>query len=68
MQLPWLGEYMADRSGIYNANAYRIAMQNTKYNTDGKATITADDEWASKSEWDDMLEQLKKERSEKTLK
>ena len=45
MQLPWLGEYMADRSGIYNANAYRIAMQNTKYNTDGKATITADDEW-----------------------
>lgn len=54
--------YPTMRSSIYNANAYRLAMQNTKYNTDGKATISADDEWASESEWDDMLEQLKKER------
>ncbi len=50
------------KSGMYDAKAYRLAMQNTKYNADGKATISADDEWANESEWDEIFQQMKKER------
>ncbi len=50
------------KSGIYGAKAYHLAMKNTKYNTEGKAIISADDEWANESEWDDMFQQIKKER------
>lgn len=50
------------KSGVYGAKAYRLAMQNTKYNNEGKATISADDDWATESEWDDMFQQMKKER------
>ena len=50
------------KTGIYDAKAYRLAMRNTKYNDEGKATISADDEWAAESEWDDMCQQMKKER------
>lgn len=50
------------KNGVYGVNAYRIAMQNTKYNDEGKATISTDDEWAAESEWDDMFQQMKKER------
>lgn len=48
--------------GIYNNKAYKMAMENTKYNTEGKAVISSDDEWAEETEWDDMFEQMKKER------
>lgn len=48
--------------GIYGINAYKAAMENTKYNKDGKATVSSDDEWADETEWDDMFEQMKKER------
>ena len=48
--------------GIYGINAYKAAMENTKYNNDGKATVSSDDEWADETEWDDMFEQMKKER------
>lgn len=47
------------KSGVYGAKAYRLAMQNTKYNNEGKATISADDDWAAESEWDDMFQQMK---------
>ncbi len=50
------------KSSIYNAKAYNIAMGNTKYNSEGKATISADDEWANESEWEDVFQQIKKER------
>ncbi len=48
--------------GIYNNKAYKMAMKNTKYNTEGKAVISSDDEWIEETEWDDMFEQMKKER------
>lgn len=50
------------KSGIYGAKAYHIAMQNTKYNNEGKAVISADDDWAEESEWDDMFRKMQKER------
>lgn len=46
----------------YNKEAYRLAMENTKYNSDGKAVVSKDDEWRDESEWDDIYEQMKKER------
>lgn len=48
--------------GIYNNKAYKMAMENTKYNSEGKAVISSDDEWVEETEWDDMFEQIKKER------
>lgn len=48
------------KSGTYNAKAYRLAMQNTKYNADGKAVISADDEWVNESEWDDIFQKMKR--------
>ena len=48
--------------GIYNNKAYKIAMENTKYNNKGKAIFSSDDEWAEETEWDDIFEQMKKER------
>lgn len=49
-------------TGLYGLQAYKLAMQNTNYNKDGKATISSNDEWTEESEWDDMFEQMKKER------
>ena len=49
-------------AGIYGLQAYKLAMQNTNYNKEGKAVISSDDEWNGESEWDDMFEQMKKER------
>ena len=46
----------------YDEKAYQIAMNNTKYNADGKAIISKKDEWVDETEWDDMFEQMKKER------
>lgn len=45
--------------GIYNNKAYKMAMENTKYNDEGKAVISSDDEWAEETEWDDMFDQRK---------
>lgn len=50
------------KKSAYDAKAYRIALQNTKYNNDGKATISKDDDWAAETEWDDMFEEMKKTR------
>jgi len=49
-------------TGIYGLQAYKLAMQNTNYNNEGKAVISTDDEWNDETEWDDMFEQMKKER------
>ena len=49
-------------SGIYGAQAYRLAMQNTKYDRSGRAIISAKDEWADEDEWDDLFQQMSKER------
>ena len=49
-------------TGIYGLQAYKLAMQNTNYNKEGKAVISSADERNDESEWDDMFEQMKKER------
>lgn len=52
-------------TGIYGLQAYKLAMQNTNYNKEGKAVISSADEWNDESEWDDMFEQMKKEKGVK---
>lgn len=49
-------------TGIYGLQAYKLAMQNTQYDKFGKAVISSDDEWENETEWDDIFEQMKKER------
>lgn len=46
----------------FEPEAYQLAMKNTKYNQDGKAVISKNDEWREESEWEDLFEQMKKER------
>ena len=53
---------MKMKSGIYNKKACCLAMKNTKYNGDGKATISSSDDWVAEPEWDDMFRQMKKEK------
>ena len=48
--------------GIYGSQAYKLAMENTKYNKAGKAVISSDDEWAEENEWDEIFEEMKKKR------
>ena len=48
--------------GTYNLNAYKLAMENTKYNKDGNATMSSDDDWVNESEWDDMYTQMKQNK------
>ena len=45
-----------------NMQAYKLAMKNTNYNNTGKATVSSADEWNDETEWDDIFEQMKKER------
>lgn len=49
--------------GIYGLKAYKFAMQNTKYNKEGRAVISSSDDWIEESEWDDMFEQMKGEKN-----
>ena len=49
-------------SGIYGMQAYKLAMKNTNYNNTGKATVSSADEWNDETEWDDIFEQMKKEK------
>lgn len=43
--------------------AYQVAKRNTKYNEDGKAVISQDDEWINETEWDNILQQIMEEQS-----
>ena len=49
-------------NGTYNSKAYKIAIDNTRYNSEGKAVVSKDDEWVKETEWEDMFEQMKRER------
>ena len=49
-------------TGIYGLKSYQLAMKNTNYNKEGKATISSVDDWATESEGDDMFEKRKKKR------
>lgn len=48
-------------AGMYGIQAYKLAMKNTKYNKDGQATISSDDEWNDEVEWDDIFQQIQKQ-------
>ena len=45
----------------YNKKAYQLATENTKYNSDGKAVVSKDDEWRDELEWDDMYQKYLEE-------
>lgn len=49
-------------SGLYNKKAYQLALDNTKYNEDGRAIVSRDDEWVAETEWDDLFVQMKNKR------
>ena len=49
-------------TSVYDLNAYRLAMMNSNYNSKGQATISVNDEWSKETEWDDLFEQMKKEK------
>lgn len=55
------GVMMDNTEKKYNERLYKLALENTKYNSEGKAVITLDDEWREEKEWDDVFEQLQKE-------
>ena len=46
----------------YSEKAYKMASDNTKYNADGKAVISENDEWRDEKEWNEVFEQMQKER------
>ena len=46
----------------YSEKSYKMASDNTKYNDDGKAVISENDEWRDEKEWDEVFEQMQKER------
>ena len=46
----------------YSEKTYKMASDNTKYNADGKAVISENDEWRDEKEWDEVFGQLQKEQ------
>lgn len=49
--------------GIYGLKAYMLAKENTSYNSEGKAVISLDDDWADESEWEDVYKKIKEKES-----
>ena len=56
------GVMMENTEKKYYERSYKLALENTKYNSEGKAVITLDDEWRDEKEWDAMFEQLQKDQ------
>ena len=46
----------------YSEKSCKMASDNTKYNAAGKAVISENDEWRDEKEWDEVFEQMQKER------
>ena len=46
----------------YYERSYKLASENTKYNSEGKAVITLDDEWREEKEWYAMFNQIQMEQ------
>ena len=46
----------------YYERSYKLASENTKYNSEGKAVITLDDEWREEKEWDATFNQIQMEQ------
>ena len=46
----------------YSEKSYKMASDNTKYNADGKAVISENDEWRDEKEWDEVFELMQNEQ------
>ena len=46
----------------YNERVYKLASDNAKYDSEGKAIIQENDEWRDEKEWDAVLEQILREQ------
>ena len=46
----------------YSEKSYKMASDNTKYNDDGKAVISENDEWRDEKEWDQVFELMQNEQ------
>ena len=46
----------------YSEKSYKMASDNTKYNDDGKAVISENDEWRDEKEWDEVFELMQNEQ------
>lgn len=44
----------------YSEKSYKMASDNTKYNDDGKAVISENDEWRDEKEWDEVFERCRR--------
>ena len=42
----------------YIEKAYKLALDNNMYNSDGEAVIPENDEWRDEKEWNEIFEQL----------
>ncbi len=49
-------------AGIYSEKAYEFAKNNTKYNNEGRAVISKNDEWADETEWDVLYKELNQKK------
>lgn len=51
---------------MYKDKSIQLAIKNTKFNSQGKAVVEVNDEWREEIEWDNLFEQMKKERERGT--
>lgn len=56
-----VAEQVAQETTECRVDRYKKAMDNTKYNEDGKAVIEAGDEWREEKEWDEIYAEMRKE-------
>lgn len=56
------GVMMENTEKKYYERSYKLVLENTKYNSEGKAVITLDDEWREEKEWDAMFNQIQMEQ------
>ena len=58
--------FLPRMNALYDSKAYELARNNTRYNANGKATISADDEWINETEWEDVFQQMKNNTTNNT--
>ena len=56
------GVMMENTEKKYYERSYKLASENTKFNSEGKAVITLDDELREEKEWDAMFNQIQMEQ------
>lgn len=56
------GDMMENTETKYSEKAYKLALKNTKCNSEGKAVIELNDEWRDEKEWDAVFNQIQMEQ------